>query len=136
MAEKLTDSGMDKDAEMTVSASKVLSFCQRTLCLVGNASELISHERCSKVLEAIDPSWAKYGADNYPKAGNHLFGDSFKTAFNDKVEKDLALSKVIALTQKGKSTMQPTSLSTRREKQRGTQVFPRGPPAGYGSRWG
>ena len=41
---------------MTVPATDVLEMIQRSLCLIGNASEFISQARRSKVLEAIKPS--------------------------------------------------------------------------------
>ena len=134
----LLESGMDEDPEMSVPAVEVLSLCQRTLCLVGNASELISQERRSSILGAIDPSWTKYGTDPYPKSGRSLFGDDLKSALADKVEGDTALSKAVALTRKGKSYSQSGAPPPfpRRGRQHTTQFFPRGPPAGYGSRQG
>lgn len=57
---------------MPVPAAEVLSLCQRTICLVGNASELISQERRTKVLDTVDTAWSKYGAEDYPKAGTNL----------------------------------------------------------------
>lgn len=69
---------------------------------MGNASELISQERRSKILEAVDSSWSKYGADHFPKARNTLFGDEFKATLTEKVEKDAALSKAVAIIRKGK----------------------------------
>ena len=40
----LLEGGADEDLETPVSAAEVLSLCQRKICLVGNASELISQE--------------------------------------------------------------------------------------------
>lgn len=134
----LPEGGIDEDPEMSVPAVEVLSLCQRTICLVGNASELISQERRSKVLETVDTTWTKYGAEHYPKAGKMLFGDDFKMTLTEKVEKDTALAKAVAITRKGKritETGTPSSF-TRRDRQRNTQFFPRGPPAAYGSRQG
>ena len=66
----LGESGLYEDPDMVVPAAKVLNFCQRTLCLVGNTSEFITQERCTKILEAVDPSWAKYmGLISIPKQG-------------------------------------------------------------------
>ena len=134
----LIEGGIDEDPEMSVPAVEVLSLCQRTICLVGNASELISQERRSKVLEAIDTTWSKYGAKQYPEAGKMLFGEGFKATLTEKVEKDTALAKAVAITRKGKRiTESATSSSfTRKDRQRNIQFFPRGPPAAYGSRQG
>ena len=120
-----------------VPAAEVLRLCQRTLCLVGNASERISRERRSKILGAIDPAWDKYGSDCYPKAWKTLFGEDLKSALVDKVEKDTALSKAVAMTRKGKNpTRTSSTFYFRRDRQHTSQFFPRGPPAAYGSRQG
>ena len=119
---------------MYVPAAEVLSLCQRTLCLVGNASERISRERRSKILGAIDPAWDKYGSDCYSKAGKTLFGEDLKSALVDKVEKDTALSMAVAMTRKGKNPTRTSSTYFRRDRQHTSQFFPRGPPAAYGSR--
>ena len=134
----LIEGGIDEDPEMSVPAVEVLSLCQRTICLVGNASELISQERRSKVLEAVDTSWSRYGTEQYPDAGKMLFGESFKTTLTERVEKDTALAKAVAITKKGKRITESGTPSpfTRRERQRNIQFFPRGPPAAYGSRQG
>ena len=133
----LIESGLNDETNMSVPAEEVLTICQRTLCLVGNASELVAQERRSKILEAVDPAWAKYAQDSFPKAGKTLLGDDFKSALVDRVEKDAALSKAVAMTKRAKSTPQATSsYFTRRDGQRPSQFFPRGPPAGYGSRRG
>ena len=125
----LLESGMDEDPEMSVPAAEVLSLCQRTFCLVGNASELISRERRSSILGSIDPSWAKYGTDSYLRSGKSLFGDDFKSALADKVEGDTALSKVVALTRKGKGYSQSGALPPfpRRGRQHTTHFFSKGP---------
>jgi hypothetical protein len=85
------EGGLEEDLE--VPAAEVLSLCQRTHCLVGNASELVSQERCTKILDAIDPSWAKYGSESFPKAGKSLFGDDFKSTLADRVEERCGLVK-------------------------------------------
>ena len=75
---------------------------------------------------------------DYPKAGKMLFGDDFKATLTEKVERDTALAKAVAITRKGKCiTESDTSFSsTRKDRQRNTHFFPRGPPAAYGSRQG
>ena len=49
---------------MVVPGSEVLTLIQCTLCMIGNASELISQTRWSKTLDKIDPSWSKFGGDH------------------------------------------------------------------------
>ena len=44
--------------EILVPATEVLGMIQCTLCLAGNSSEYILQIRCTKILEAIDPSWS------------------------------------------------------------------------------
>ena len=39
------EDGIEDDPEMVVPGSEVLALLQRTLCLIGNASELISQTR-------------------------------------------------------------------------------------------
>ena len=72
----LLEGGADEDPETPVSAAEVLSLCQRTICILGNDSALISR---SKILETVDPSWSKYGMDHPSKAAGTLFGDEFKS---------------------------------------------------------
>ena len=124
----LLEGGLDEDPEMSVPAVEVLSLCQRTLCLIGNSSEVISQERRSKILETVDPSWAKYGADNSTEAKKTLFGDDFRSALADKVEKDTALSKAVAITKKGKNRSQSTTSFPRRDRQRRNDGADKDPP--------
>ena len=134
----LLEEGLEGDQDLLVPATEVLALCQRTLCLVGNAAEMVSQERRAKILDTVDPSWAKFGTESFPDTGKFLFGDDFKSSLADRVEKDSALSKAVALTKRGKSPaqLQPSSSHFRRGRYRTVQFFPRGPPAGYGSRQG
>ena len=61
----LLESGLGEDPGIHIPAEEVLSICQRTICLVGNASELIARERRTRILEAMDHAWVKYGSDPY-----------------------------------------------------------------------
>ena len=134
----LLEEGLEGDQDLMVPATEVLALCQRTLCLVGNAAEMVSQERRAKILDTVDPSWAKFGTESFPDTGKFLFGDDFKSSLAERVEKDSALSKAVALTKRGKSPaqLQPSSSHFRRGRYRTVQFFPRGPPAGYGSRQG
>ena len=49
-----------------------------TICLLGNASELISHTRRAEILEAVDPLWSRYGSDELPSSPVHRFVRSFR----------------------------------------------------------
>ena len=64
---------------------------QRTFCL--NASEYISQTRRTNILEAIDPSWSSYAAEEFPGAKDSLFGEAFQVNLTERVEKDTALVK-------------------------------------------
>ena len=43
--QRLIDEGIEDDPEMEVLGSEVLALLQCTLCMIGNASELISQTR-------------------------------------------------------------------------------------------
>ena len=50
----LLESGADKDPDMLVPVTDVISMIQRTICLIGNVSEFISQIRRTKILEKLD----------------------------------------------------------------------------------
>ena len=132
----LVEEGLEEDSSMVVKASEVLSLVQRTLCLVGNASELISQTRRSKILEAIEPSWVKYGSDAFPSASGTLFGEEFQESLTKNVEKDGAISKALYVTRKGKKTAPSVPGSSAKQRQQNSQFFRGGPAARYGGRQG
>ena len=101
---------------MVVLGSEVLALLQHTLCLIGNASELISQTRWSKVLEAVDLSWSKFGSDDSPSAQDTLFGEEFQSSLTNKVEKDTALSKAVTITKRSKWGKHPPFLAGRAKK--------------------
>ena len=108
-----------------VPASQVVAMIQRTLCLLGNASKLISQTRRSKILEVIDKSWGKFGTEKFQAT---LFGEEIQTNLPTKVEKDVALSKTVSIlkrNRKGKETAGPSSHCE-------GQFLRRGPPTKYG----
>lgn len=119
----LVEEGLEEDLSMVVKASEVLSLVQCTLCLVGNASELISQTRHSKILEAIEPSWAKYGSDAFPSASGTLFGEDFQESLTKNMEKDGAISKALYVTRKGKKTAPSVPGSSTKEGQQNSQFF-------------
>ena len=131
----LLEEGLDEDTGMTVPATDVLSVIQRTLCLIGNASEFVSQTRRSKILESIDQSWSKFGSDEY-KTKDTLFGEEFQASLTGKVEKDVALSKAVSILKRSKKGREEASTSTRRDGQSSGRFFRRGPPAQYGGRQG
>ena len=98
----LIDEGIEDDPEMVVPGSEVLALLQRTVCMIGNASELISQTRQSKILEAVDRSWSKFGSDDFPSVQDMLFGEDFQSSLTNKVEKDIALAKAVAITKRTK----------------------------------
>ena len=106
----LLDAGLEEDPQMVVPGSEVLTLIQCTLCMIGNASELISQTRRSKILDAIDPSWSKFGEDSYASVHNTLFGESFQSSLTTKVEKDTALSKAVSITKRSKKEKEEDQL--------------------------
>ena len=133
--QELLEEGLERDTTMMLPATEVLAVIQRSLCLIGNASEYISQTRRSRILEAIEPSWSKFAKDEF-KSSDTLFGKDFQSSLTDKVEKDVALSKAVSIMKRSqKSKEQPTS-SSKREGQTYTRFFRGGPPAKYGGRQG
>jgi len=68
---------------------------QRTICLIGNASEFISQTRRSRILETLDASWPKYGQEDFSGSKEYLFGEAFQQMLTKKVEKESALAKTV-----------------------------------------
>ena len=99
-------------------------------------AELISQTRRSKILDAIDPSWSKFGEDSYTSVHDTLFRESFQPSLTTKVEKDNALSKAVSITKWSKKEREAPSTSSRRDRQRSDNFFRGGPPASYGGRQG
>ena len=128
--QSFVDGGLGQEPGLMVPATEVLSLVQHTLCLVGNSSELVSQIRRSKILEAGDPSWAKYGTDDFPSAKTTLFGEEFQANLTKSMEKDSDLSKALSISRKGKKEhTTPSSLpSTSHSRgQKSNHFFSRGP---------
>lgn len=117
-----------------VEVLAMIHMIQCTLCLLGKASELISQMRCIRILEVVDPSWSRYGSEEFPSSSDTLFGEGFQGKLSKKVERDTALSKAISITKQAKKDDQATS--SRRVEHRMPQFFQRYPPARYESRQG
>ena len=105
---------------------------QRTLCL--NASEYISQTRRTNILEAIDPSWSSYAAEEFAGAKDSLFGETFQADLTGRVEKDTALAKAVSITKKQKK--ESNHVFTPRSSPRDDRFFRRGPPTKYRGRQG
>jgi len=131
---ELHEARATKDASATVPAAEVMHLIQRTLCLVGNASEYISQTRRAHILEHIDKSWSRYASDEFPDAEETLFGDAFKSSLSERVEKDTALAKAVSITKKRQKEV--SSDSDRKGGGKDGQFFRPGPPARYGDRQG
>ena len=126
---------------IAVSATEALSLIQRTIYLVGNASDLISQFRREKILTAIDPSWSKFGSEEF-SLKNTLLGEEFQSKLTSMVEKERALAKAVSITKRHKK--EKSSLPS---KMTGHQTvrfflfffflfFRKGPPGKYGDRRG
>ena len=109
----LLDRGLEKDPEMIVPVSEVLTLIQFTLCMIGNSSELVSQTRRSRILETVDHSWSKFGEGEFPSAKDTLFGEDFQTSLTTKVKKDTALSKAISITRKSMKQGETPSCSSK-----------------------
>ena len=120
--QELLEEGLKENAEMMVSAREVLAVIQRSLCLVGNASEGISQTRRTKILEAIDKSWGKHGADEF-KSSDTLFGKEFQSSLTDRVEKDVALSKAVSIMKRSQQGKEQSGSSSRKEEQPYARFF-------------
>ena len=68
------DSNLLNDADASVNVHDILNIMQRTIVLVGNANEILSQLRSSKILAAVDTSLIKYGQKPQPESGGFLFG--------------------------------------------------------------
>ena len=132
----LEEGGLRDDPDLLVPAAEVLSLIQRTICLVGNTSELISQTWRARILEAVDPSLSKYGSEEFLSSSSTLFGEGFQETLSKRVEKDTALSKAVSIMKRAKRTEEPSpSSSSSYSAKRGDQrrhFFRGGPPAKYG----
>ena len=120
---------------MVLPAREVLALMQRSLCLIGNASEFISQTRRARILEAIEPTWRKFAYDEF-QSNDTLFGKDFQSSLTSKVETEVALSRAVSITKRSQRDKEQPSSSRKREGQTFTRFFRGGPPAKYGGRQG
>lgn len=89
--EHLTAMSESSSKDITLSQDQVESLLQAvsySICLVGNASSLISATRLSAVLNKINNcgSLASQGKEDYPNAGWKLFGTGFEARLKARAE--------------------------------------------------
>ena len=110
---------------------------QRTICLIGNASEFIFQIRRTKILEKLDTSWSKYGQEDFSDSKETLFGENFQQILASKVEKEAVLVKAVVTSKCSKENRgKETSSSHRRDNYGSNQFFRGSPSARYGGRRG
>lgn len=129
--EMVHEMDLEDDHNLQLPATQVLTLIQCTLCLVGNASELVSQTRRAKILEVADKSWAKFAETENPPGEGLLFGEEFRSEISKKVEADNSLSKALSITKRSQKTTE--SASTRRDERPGRRFFRQSPATQYGS---
>ena len=100
----LLEDGLEQHTDMQVPAVEVVGLIQRTICLIGNASEYVLQVRRAKILEAVHPDWTKYAQGKFPNAVKTLFGDDFQATLSARVEGDNVLAKALSITCKSKDS--------------------------------
>ena len=125
--QSLLNAGADMDPELNVPATDVLDMIQRTICLIGNSSELISQKRRASILSAIDPSWSKFSTEKFEDK-EMLFGGKFQLKLTNRVEKETALAKAVSITNRhrGKDSY------SKKGRQRSGKFFRQSPAVKYG----
>ena len=133
---ELLEAGLKENSGLAVPATEALGLIQRTICLVGNASELTSQIRREKILTAIDPSWSKFGSEEFSTSNskNTLFGEEFQSKLTSMVEKDTALAKAVSITKRHKKDK--NTPPTKKVGLKTVCFFRKGPPGKYGDRRG
>ena len=130
----LLDAGLKDNPDIAVPATEALSLIQRTICLVGNASELTSQSRREKILTAIDPSWSKFSSEEFSTKKNTLFGEEFQSKLTSMVERETALAKAVSITKRHKK--ERSSPPNKKTVPQTIGFFRKGPPGKYGDRRG
>ena len=128
---ELIDQGLTQDSQAAIFVSDVSEIIQRTLVLLGNASNLISETRREVALESVHPSLKKYGKGDFSKAGEDLFGQEFKDNLVKKVEADSAISKAVNIV--SRSSSNPNSSGRVYRKQASDNRFFGGRTSRYGA---
>ena len=115
--QSLQDAGLEEDTRLVIPAPEVLGILQRTLCLVGNASELISQKRRANILSSIDPSWSKFSSEKFTDK-EMLFGEKFQSKLTGRIEKETALAKAVSISKRHKEKdTNPTRTAGRKNVQ-------------------
>lgn len=83
--------------DLLFPAAEVLDLIQRSLCLVGSASEYISQSKRIRILGAVDPIWREFGSDDLSIVKDMLLCTEFLTYLIGKVE-ETALAKAVSST--------------------------------------
>ena len=123
----LLEASVGEDTDLRVPATDVVDMIQRTICMIGNSSELISQKRRANILAAIDRSWGKFSTEKFTDK-EMLFGEKFQSRLTDRVDTETALAKAVSIT---KCHKEKESFS-RREGQRSEKFFRQGPAVKYG----
>ena len=121
---ELIDNNQLSDADATVNVHDVLNIIQRTMVLLGNANEMLSQLRRSKILAAVDTSLVKYGQKPQPESGEFLFGSEFTKYLRGEVETDSSLAEVVSLSRRHHPYNNARQSTIGRTK---NQFFSRGP---------
>ena len=103
------ESGADKDPDMLVPVADVISMIQRTICLIGNASEFISQIRRTRILEKLDVSWSKYGQEDFSDSKDTLLGKNSQQTLASKVEEEAVLAKAVVASKCSKERRPPAA---------------------------
>ena len=85
--------------KQAVSHEEILAMIEKSLCLLGNASNSVSTLRRSKVLYAINPSKISLAEALYPNAGTLLFGNDINKLAADSADISRNLQKNLASRQ-------------------------------------
>lgn len=72
--------------KQTLSNEEILSMIEKSLCLLGNASNSVSVLRRSKILYAINPNKISLAESAYPNAGSLLFGSDINKLAADSAD--------------------------------------------------
>lgn len=128
----LIEQGMAEDPEALIPVPDVLDIIQRSIVLIGNASNLVSETRREIALEAIHPSLKRYAKGDFKDAGSDLFGDQFKDELVKKVEADSALSKAVRIVSRSSKVYQ----SPHSQNKGKNPLFQDSRTSGYGAAFG
>ena len=128
----LIEQGLVEEPEALIPVPDVLDVIQRSIVLIGNASNLVSETRREIALDAIHPSLKKYAKGDFKDAGSDLFGENFKDELVKKVEADSALSKAVRIVSRSSKVYQSPQGQTKGR----APLFQDSRTSGYGAAFG